>query len=295
MRIHLRIHLRLKYECGICGKLLSTKQIHDYHILNSHGSEDKEIFTCSFCPQTFTTKLRAYYHERNVHGEKKDENFNCFVMKIFSVATKNFVCETCQKSFKSKTHLKRHRTGHLGLKFDCELCGKSLSSKEVLNFHIRTYHSTEDETFPCSICAKMFRSQLLVKMHEKKVHGESTKRNAILIFFIFSCLKTFQLKFFSHAKPARNSSKANILWKDTKSFMARRWNVDNAIKASMIKKHSTIIFTNITSRNKVKKTKTKKDKWQKSLKWRNLKDKNYWKFEIEIKWRKNILKTKNLC
>eukprot|EP00092_Neocalanus_flemingeri_P032900 GFUD01035782.1.p1 GENE.GFUD01035782.1~~GFUD01035782.1.p1 ORF type:complete len:427 (-),score=96.28 GFUD01035782.1:70-1350(-) len=52
-----------------------------------------------------------------------------------------FSCSQCHKTFKKKTHLRRHEGSHSGIKFPCEECSLSFSRKDKLNAHMRKKHS----------------------------------------------------------------------------------------------------------------------------------------------------------
>ena len=53
---------------------------------------------------------------------------------------KDYICDTCGKSFSDRQYLKLHvKTVHEGVKdHKCDTCGKSFSRPGHLNYHIKT-------------------------------------------------------------------------------------------------------------------------------------------------------------
>ena len=69
---------------------------------------------------------------------------------------KPFRCTTCDRCFSGKGDLKKHISSvHEGKLFKCDTCDTSYKSKSVLNRHIKGVHE-EEKPFECDICSKEF-------------------------------------------------------------------------------------------------------------------------------------------
>ena len=88
---------------------------------------------------------------------------------------KEFLCEICEKSYKSKTALKQHykQNHYSGQKvYKCNICTKEFHVQEKVAFHIRTVH--EGKHYKCESCGKSFSQAINLKNHIHTVH-EGTK------------------------------------------------------------------------------------------------------------------------
>lgn len=100
------------------------------------------------------------------HSDKPYECFLCF--KIYtckSTLTKHlqthtrlrdsFVCEPCDRPFRSEPALVRHFFAHTGAKpFSCDVCGMSFTRRFILMEHLRTH--TGEKPHICEVCNKVF-------------------------------------------------------------------------------------------------------------------------------------------
>jgi uncharacterized C2H2 Zn-finger protein len=79
---------------------------------------------------------------------------------------KNFKCNICDVSFKSRQGLTRHILAvHEGKKlFECNYCEKKFASDQCLKRHISRVHEG-NANFECSTCKKVFH-----QMHDLKKH-----------------------------------------------------------------------------------------------------------------------------
>ncbi|XP_073415372.1 transcription factor E4F1 isoform X4 [Dendrobates tinctorius] len=79
-----------------------------------------------------------------------------------------FICQTCEKTFKSCTILKAHMLTHSTKKdFQCKLCADSFRTKGSLIRHIRRH--TDERPYSCSKCGKSFRESGALTRHMRSL------------------------------------------------------------------------------------------------------------------------------
>ncbi len=84
---------------------------------------------------------------------------------------KTFDCDTCQKKFKTKNSLQRHKQTHNpnsnhGL-FICHKCEKCFPEVRLLRAHLETFHA-ENPIFECPNCKRMFKYRSSRAKHRQK-------------------------------------------------------------------------------------------------------------------------------
>ncbi|XP_033638467.1 zinc finger protein 665-like [Asterias rubens] len=80
-----------------------------------------------------------------------------------------FKCDVCNKSYKSKGHLKFHFKVHqIDRPFRCPFCGKGFLQKGHLRRHVLVH--TEEKPYVCADCDKVFRQISHLNDH-KKIHA----------------------------------------------------------------------------------------------------------------------------
>eukprot|EP00088_Acartia_fossae_P013865 TRINITY_DN1733_c0_g1_i12.p1 TRINITY_DN1733_c0_g1~~TRINITY_DN1733_c0_g1_i12.p1 ORF type:complete len:410 (-),score=58.49 TRINITY_DN1733_c0_g1_i12:169-1398(-) len=86
---------------------------------------------------------------------------------------KAFSCDLCQKSFSRKDALKTHMDCHNGKKlFSCVLCHKSFRTKYSLFYHINS-HLQPKKSYECEICLKSFNRTRSLKSHMRAHSGQN--------------------------------------------------------------------------------------------------------------------------
>ena len=69
---------------------------------------------------------KSFMEDGESHNQEDESKYNC---------------NQCEKTFKNRTHLRRHETSHSGIKFSCSECSSTFSRKDKLNAHMRKKHS----------------------------------------------------------------------------------------------------------------------------------------------------------
>jgi uncharacterized Zn-finger protein len=82
-----------------------------------------------------------------------------------------YKCDQCNKAFRNTSRLKRHKEIHAGLKpYKCPLCDSKLSRKEHLKRHLMIH--TDSRPFKCSLCSFSGKRIDSVKHHIRQRHAE---------------------------------------------------------------------------------------------------------------------------
>lgn len=113
-----------------------------------------DTFHCALCNKSYSSSAVLKEHTKQVHAAKEDLRISC---------------ETCHKTFVSKSHLNAHLAVAHGT-IPCPQCPKTLASRVSLRKHLVVIHG-EGEQFICDVCARVFRSQLVLKNHVKRHLG----------------------------------------------------------------------------------------------------------------------------
>lgn len=175
--VHLERHQlthNLPFKCIVCYRnfrnliaFLEHQQHHnenyqnDTKLAETFVNSEKDmvtcgIFRCSVCRKSFTTEKSWMLHQcvkaNFLHGARRRKKIHA--------------CESCNKTFPSRSKLERHFLIHTGQKpFKCSSCGKSFRQSTHLKIHQLTH--TEERPFQCSFCQKGFKIQSKLMKHRQ--------------------------------------------------------------------------------------------------------------------------------
>ncbi|NXU58028.1 E4F1 factor, partial [Turnix velox] len=103
-------------------------------------------------------------------GILEDEDVSNNLLKVKLVVNKEgrYICELCQKTFKTASILKAHMITHSSRKdYECLLCGTSFRTKGSLIRHHRRH--TDERPYKCKKCGKSFRESGALTRHLKSL------------------------------------------------------------------------------------------------------------------------------
>eukprot|EP00088_Acartia_fossae_P005328 TRINITY_DN12344_c0_g1_i12.p1 TRINITY_DN12344_c0_g1~~TRINITY_DN12344_c0_g1_i12.p1 ORF type:complete len:586 (-),score=125.28 TRINITY_DN12344_c0_g1_i12:252-2009(-) len=146
---HMKVHREESpFKCDVCG--LAFKQ---RNALKRHMMRHEKTYTCKTCGEQCKGKEAYKAHRAEMHS---------YAAKKLEAAAQNLAggekisanCETCGKSFSSKSGLYLHQMRHEGkTPFTCDKCGKSFVASSLLKAHMETH---ADKTLTaCKICDKL--------------------------------------------------------------------------------------------------------------------------------------------
>lgn len=137
-------------ECEICNQKSSSYAVFANHMKTDHNIDKVKAFKCRVCDMTFASKQGMFRHIDNIHENNRRNLRN---------RDKNFLCNTCGKSFYTNFHLEVHIRSHTGIKpFKCPHCDKSFSQKSGLSMHVYTH--TGEKPFACKVTNSLTKKNL---------------------------------------------------------------------------------------------------------------------------------------
>ena len=120
--------------------------------------------------------ISQYYGKMDCKQEELANSLeNCFGSdkgaQISHRHEKPFTCDICEKVFKERRELSRHKLIHDGGKpYACDTCQKTFKYRSNLNTH-KVIHSDE-KPYTCHICAKAFKHTGHLREHKITHSGE---------------------------------------------------------------------------------------------------------------------------
>ena len=182
------------YEC--------SKDFRHEFFLRKHqlAYHDTTPFNCDECGVEVLGKKTLINHKRVHQINSSTKSLPRMPRPKATKTEQTYLCEKCNKSFKRRYHLERHKSTHNGPdKFICNECEKEFGRNDNLEKHVRTVHATKkkgkgsvlnanfEKTKPdvvkndivCKICLKTFQQGFNLKRHMKKQHKSrwTTMRN----------------------------------------------------------------------------------------------------------------------
>ncbi|XP_053550740.1 transcription factor E4F1 isoform X2 [Bombina bombina] len=101
-------------------------------------------------------------------GNMEENSDELTVWRVVINEQGRYVCQLCQKTFKTSSILKAHMNTHSSKKeFECELCGNQFRTKGSLIRHNRRH--TDERPYVCSKCGKSFRESGALSRHLKSI------------------------------------------------------------------------------------------------------------------------------
>ncbi|XP_051488112.1 transcription factor E4F1 isoform X2 [Apus apus] len=108
--------------------------------------------------------------EEQGNPEEQEQDISTELIKVKLLVNKEgrYVCELCQKTFKTASILKAHMITHSSRKdYECKLCGTSFRTKGSLIRHHRRH--TDERPYRCKKCGKSFRESGALTRHLKSL------------------------------------------------------------------------------------------------------------------------------
>ncbi|XP_049646982.1 transcription factor E4F1 isoform X4 [Accipiter gentilis] len=108
--------------------------------------------------------------EEQGNPEDQEQDIATELIKVKLLINKEgrYVCELCQKTFKTASILKAHMITHSSRKdYECKLCGTSFRTKGSLIRHHRRH--TDERPYKCKKCGKSFRESGALTRHLKSL------------------------------------------------------------------------------------------------------------------------------
>lgn len=160
------------FQCDICGKEFKYRHGVIYHMTVEHIKDLKVNYDCDICGKKFNMKEKVRLHLKhhaslikcNLCGKHLRAINLGHHMKYVHTNERNFQCQLCNLSFKTRECVKSHMRTH-EKNYQCGFCGKKFPSQYILNEH-KVLHRNPDE-LTCKTCKKTFAQKYCLKAHMK--------------------------------------------------------------------------------------------------------------------------------
>lgn len=222
-----------RWRCKSCQASFETREQLRTH-RRSHADTRKirptvrNIWSCNICDAILTSRDKVRIHKNINHPDVKRERRSDESRNWGDVGA--YECELCNKSFISKSKIRKHMDVHKNKgrpKRLCTVCGLELCSTYNLNNHIRTVHGRERK-FHCTLCDRRFSHS-----HHLKTH--MNRHDNIRPFQCDQCVKAFfdKTTLREHIKSVHLNLKAYAC-----KICSRTFNRSGNMRAHMLKTHS---------------------------------------------------------
>ena len=177
--------------CEDCGKVFDQFENLWQHGSQSHTCSGVAKFICEICKMRYKTEGLYEAHKEKVHGvlrsisndvRKKQVCEECGIsvfnvnehMRIAHSSVKNYLCQFCDKKYKTQSELTRHIKHQHNTISKCPHCDKKVKFLDEHIQRVKCYlPPNERPRFekPCKKCGKIFQKNTL-RTHLNNVHGE---------------------------------------------------------------------------------------------------------------------------
>ena len=157
-----------KYECHICGYTFKINNLLFKHRTKVH----EKRHSCSVCFQRFNDSGELTMHTEEVHGDGV------------------FICDICQKSYKTRRSLSTHRLTHEENRprnYVCHTCGSAFYDERTLKNHAQIHNPQRTRDYTCTSCGRRFFKKIGLILHE-------LSHTNVRPFLCTVCGKTFKHK-----------------------------------------------------------------------------------------------------
>jgi KRAB domain-containing zinc finger protein len=186
---HLRTHSGEKFQCNQCDKSFSSKSYYKQHS-DSHKHPTIFICASNNCNKKFPTRFALQSHQVAVHSDTKfkcnvctsvfktQKNLKLHSLKHSLGNAKLFLCVVCGFNTKYRQQYNDHVRSHLATRdLICDHCNKRFIKKTLLAIHIQTHLSARNYVCEESACKKTFKTYNSYYAHKRSHNRKSSTKH----------------------------------------------------------------------------------------------------------------------